>query len=94
MGPINEAGFQPGWFQRGRIGCAHDWGVESYDTSNEVQILRIKKPRNSDLLPWKAESLVAMLRRRLEGQQKHRTKYYRNGKMVEVASSLRNIVIR
>lgn len=77
MGPINEASFQPGWFQRGRI--------------------RAKgQPRDPDIdpLPYRTKNLVAMLRRRLDGQQRHRKMYYKNGRLVEQASSLRGVRFR
>jgi len=78
MGPIDESGFQPGWFQRGRR-----VSFKSGDADN-------------DPLPWKTTSLVAMLERRLQGQMTERGKYtyVKNGRKVEVASSLRNVRFR
>ena len=88
MGPINEAGFAPGWFQRGHIGCAHDWGADSQDIPSGESGIRVHKkgqPRDPDQypLPYRTKSLIAMLRRKLEAQQERREFYYRNGKMIE-----------
>ena len=48
------------------------------------------QPRDPDAapLPWNTVSLVAMLTRRLELQFEHRKMYYKNGRVVEIASSL------
>ncbi len=52
--------------------------------------VRLKgEPRDPDVdpLPYKAKSLVVMLRRKLEAQQAKRVFYYRGGKMIEQITS-------